>query len=831
MEQYYSDPSSTSDANSALAELDQGLRSNNNLGEQSEAIVRFPRLFQKYPFPILINSALLKLADVYRGGSNFIKLCVLRVCQRSERHLDKITNVDEFVKRIFSVTHSNDPVARALTLRVLGAVSSVVLVSERHALVQHHIRNVLNEDCGDLVELYGAIYAAGRFAARSKTFALNLCSKISEMVKGNLTPLEIKLRLIPILRHMYHDAKTASYVRETCTTLLLESYPSLDFVLVTLRTLTRLSARTLIDVPDHIMLLLRYLTQDSRSKVKETVLKDLKFLASEDRSHLWTDSNVESLIKFALNEHKQSINVSVGVFTVLRELISHGHLDKFGFSEGEESLVMELCQNFCYQKDVSVAAAATSLLTCIAVHRTESCSEAMLAIESLFLLLTGSDFNDECFSVLKDTLDCVVKLCDINPEACEQFVDIFGSEAFNNSQKISVRLMLAQVLASLGNKHMGVLRILLPDMYLCLEEKIENNKFTSIICTLLLQTLKGFNWPPEAISAWNYAISNVDFWTQYKIGRAATRYAQPGPAKDIFYRLMDKVSSENHYYWLTGIWHLAEAEEYLSDINNMDIIDRLNKANFKIHESITSLKAAASPKQGSMVFQISYLRCRSEALLVLAELMYACNSIRTSPPPAIANAQAKQSHDDLQRCGRIAYLLRKCVKEFTRVSSLYGKLYESCFDADPSTLSQLSIFRQIYLNISRWIERVCLKSNRQGSMFLEREINFDVEEDDADINVTQLIDIGKELAIKFNNLANDPEANPISEKHTSVLVFIVNKLTSSPLFLPRSFYQSRQVTSLSLAVTPSPRSPGDPISVSTSQYLSIKVEGVVSQIG
>ncbi|CAB4069808.1 INTS7 [Lepeophtheirus salmonis] len=694
MEQYYSDPSSTSDANSALAELDQGLRSNNNLGEQSEAIVRFPRLFQKYPFPILINSALLKLADVYRGGSNFIKLCVLRVCQRSERHLDKITNVDEFVKRIF--------------------------MSERHALVQHHIRNVLNEDCGDLVELYGAIYAAGRFAAR-------------------------------------------------------KSYPSLDFVLVTLRTLTRLSARTLIDVPDHIMLLLRYLTQDSRSK---------------DRSHLWTDSNVESLIKFALNEHKQSINVSVGVFTVLRELISQGHLDKFGFSEGEESLVMELCQNFCYQKDVSVAAAATSLLTCIAVHRTESCSEAMLAIESLFLLLTGSDFNDECFSVLKDTLDCVVKLCDINPEACEQFVDIFGSEAFNNSQKISVRLMLAQVLASLGNKHMG---------------------FTSIICTLLLQTLKGFNWPPEAISAWNYAISNVDFWTQYKIGRAATRYAQPGPAKDIFYRLMDKVSSENHYYWLTGIWHLAEAEEYLSDINNMDIIDRLNKANFKIHESITSLKAAASPKQGSMVFQISYLRCRSEALLVLAELMYACNSIRTSPPPAIANAQAKQSHDDLQRCGRIAYLLRKCVKEFTRVSSLYGKLYESCFDADPSTLSQLSIFRQIYLNISRWIERVCLKSNRQGSMFLEREINFDVEEDDADINQMT------RKQIQF------------LKKHTSVLVFIVNKLTSSPLFLPRSFYQSRQVTSLSLAVTPSPRSPGDPISVSTSQYLSIKVEGVVSQ--
>jgi integrator complex subunit 7 len=56
-------------------------------GEQSEAIVKFPRLFAKYPFPILINSALLKLADIFRQSSNFIRLCVLGVVQQSERHL------------------------------------------------------------------------------------------------------------------------------------------------------------------------------------------------------------------------------------------------------------------------------------------------------------------------------------------------------------------------------------------------------------------------------------------------------------------------------------------------------------------------------------------------------------------------------------------------------------------------------------------------------------------------------------------------------------------------------------------------------------------------
>lgn len=88
--------------------------------------MRFPRLFEKYPFPILINSSLLKLADVFRMGNNFLRVWVLRVCQQSEKHLDKILNVDEFVRRIYSVIHSNDPVARALTLRTLGSVAGII---------------------------------------------------------------------------------------------------------------------------------------------------------------------------------------------------------------------------------------------------------------------------------------------------------------------------------------------------------------------------------------------------------------------------------------------------------------------------------------------------------------------------------------------------------------------------------------------------------------------------------------------------------------------------------------------------------------------------------
>ena len=152
--------------------LKLGLRAS-KVGEQCEAIVKFPALFERFPFPILINSAFLKLSDVFRMGyvsnlmrnmatdriggtwiiklsnfpacgrglyvpfwnhfnlifiakiltrNNFQRLCVLKVTQQSEKHLDKILNTDEFLRRIFSVIHSNDPVARAITLRYIAMV-------------------------------------------------------------------------------------------------------------------------------------------------------------------------------------------------------------------------------------------------------------------------------------------------------------------------------------------------------------------------------------------------------------------------------------------------------------------------------------------------------------------------------------------------------------------------------------------------------------------------------------------------------------------------------------------------------------------------------------
>lgn len=67
-------------------------------------------------------------------------------------------------------------------------------------------------DSHDSVEVEAAIYAAQMFAAQSKLFAVSMCSKISDMIRGQVTPASMKLQLIPILQYMHHDTFTASMV-------------------------------------------------------------------------------------------------------------------------------------------------------------------------------------------------------------------------------------------------------------------------------------------------------------------------------------------------------------------------------------------------------------------------------------------------------------------------------------------------------------------------------------------------------------------------------------------------------------------------------------------
>ncbi|EDV19481.1 uncharacterized protein TRIADDRAFT_33402 [Trichoplax adhaerens] len=300
------------DANSAMIELEKGLRSS-NIGEQCEAIVRFPKLFEKFPFPILVNSAFMKLTDLFYSGSNFLRLCILQVTKDSRKHLGKILNVEDCVRRLYSVMLSNDPVARAITLRVFGNIASIIA---EHKNIHHSIQHSL--DSHDHIELEGAILASYRLSAESATFASAICSKIANMIQGMGTSIEVKIKMIRILRYMHHDEESISKARQLCHTLLI-AYPGSNFVKITLHVLSLLSIKSVLDISHQISFLLNYLKSDQRLEIRRIAIQDLRLFARKV-PHMWNKEDIQGLCEILLSFPQQEIQI-----LILRTLVILAH--------------------------------------------------------------------------------------------------------------------------------------------------------------------------------------------------------------------------------------------------------------------------------------------------------------------------------------------------------------------------------------------------------------------------------------------------------------------------------------------------------------------------
>ncbi|KAK9871145.1 hypothetical protein WA026_011427 [Henosepilachna vigintioctopunctata] len=805
------------DANSALTELDKGLRSG-KVGEQCEAIVRFPKLFEKYPFPILINASLLKLADVFRLGTNFLRLCVLKVCQQSEKHLDKISNVDEFVRRVYSVMHCNDPIGRAITLRTFGAVAAII--PERQQ-IHHSIRRSL--DSHDNVEVEAAIYAAIQFAAQSKAFAVSMCNKVSDMIQGQSVPASMKLQLIPILQYMHHDTNTAAMVRTLCINLL-PSYPAQDFVLVTLNTLTQLAATTLVDIPTQINLLIRYLKTDPRWDIKSKCLLHL-FELAKPGAHLWPPGALDEIIDIALNTHKTKIlTLALRVIQVLAESPRMCHDHRLPTSK-----LRMLCSKNCYCPQPSIAAQSIQILTQILCYcykeniEVERADEVVSALETLILLLTFSD--EKRPKELKFALKCAVRLCESKLEYCDTFVELLGTRLDNVNSDYTI--VICETLGAIGGLKADTLLPLVDDTLSLLHALADTPNPTSaqihtktMLCTLIFQTLSGYTWNLQTENTIAKVVHRNNMWANYCIARAAVRYGHHKIAINIFDELKEQVSSEHFHFWLVCLKEMSEAEAKLYGEDANTLVSRLDSSIIHYNKALAALKAASTPSH-TLQFQAEYMRIRTEFLQCLVQLIYTCNILCIVPPPAIAAAIVQNTRDEYQRHGYITNQLRKSVKEFKNCGDLYWKLYQTAFDADPATLENMQILQQICVLVEQCVESICVS----GSKVKSEPVEFAAQ--NVRLESQQLVK-ACENAMKISNaIVEDSNISTITHKQVDLLKKIVEVLSNASLPIPRYFFQILQSTSVKLAISPQPRVMGEFISVQAGSQLAVKVEGVI----
>ncbi|KAJ8269857.1 hypothetical protein GJAV_G00107600 [Gymnothorax javanicus] len=792
------------DANSALMELDKGLRSG-KLGEQCEAVVLFPKLFQKYPFPILINSAFLKLADIFRLGNNFLRLCVLKVTQQSEKHLEKILNVDEFVKRIFSVIHSNDPVARAITLRMLGSMASII--PERKS-AHHSIRQSL--DSHDNVEVEAAIFASASFAAQSKDFAAGICNKISEMIQGLDTPVDLKLKLIPTLQHMHHDAGLASCSRELLQHLLT-SYPSTSMVIISLHTFTQLATFSLIHIPQQIQLLLKYLKEDPRRAVKRLSIQDLKLLAKKS-PHLWSCENTQMLCECALSIPYDSLKL--GMLSVLSTLSASIAIKQYFSSStaagSRPTDLVRLAQESCYHSNLAVAAHGVTVLSNIAI----SCPEkellpleqdTVLGVESL-LIMCCQDDSPSAQATLKTALTSLVRLLRSRPHLSPAAVDFLLSQL--HAARNPARLLMCHALAAIAMEMpvlgQGMLGDLMELYRVAGRSASDRQQELLVSLATVVFVASQARLSAEVKTVIKQQLEEVaNGWTVYRIARQASRMGCHELCSELYQSLRTRVASEHFYFWLSGLQEFSLAEHCLSQLQDGDYsgaITAIAEALRAYQKGIASLTAASTPLS-PLAFQCEFVKLRMATLQTLSQLICTCNSLKTSPPPAIATTVPLSNGSELQRCGRISTQMKLSMEEFRNLANRYAELYQSSFDADPTTLRGLELQQQSCLLISHVIEALILDPHTASFPDYSSQSSEQAKSEYE----RRLISVFRHVLEEVESLSR--KHPPVSYLHTRCLCDAVIALLKVPLSFQRYFFQKLQSTSIKLALSPPPQAP------------------------
>ncbi|XP_045392416.1 integrator complex subunit 7 isoform X2 [Lemur catta] len=711
---------------------------------------------------------------------------------------------------------------------MLGSLASII--PERKN-AHHSIRQSL--DSHDNVEVEAAVFAAANFSAQSKDFAIGICNKISEMIQGLATPVDLKLKLIPILQHMHHDAILASSARQLLQQLVT-SYPSTKMVIVSLHTFTLLAASSLVDTPKQIQLLLQYLKNDPRKAVKRLAIQDLKLLANKT-PHTWSRENIQALCECALQIPYDSLKLGMlSVLSTLSGTIAIKHY--FSIAPGNVSSsprssdLVKLAQECCYHNNRGIAAHGVRVLTNITV----SCQDkdllaleqdAVFGLESL-LVLCSQDDSPGAQATLKMALNCMVKLAKGRPHLSQSVVETLLTQL--HSAQDAARILMCHCLAAiamqlpvLGDGMLGDLMELYKVIGRSATDK-QQELLVSLATVIFVASQKALSAEVKAVIKQQLeSVSNG--WTVYRIARQASRMGNHDMARELYQSLLTQVASEHFYFWLNSLKEFSHAEQCLTGLQEENYSSALSciAESLKFyHKGIASLTAASTPLN-PLSFQCEFVKLRIDLLQAFCQLICTCNSLKTSPPPAIATTIAMTLGNDLQRCGRISNQMKQSMEEFRSLASRYGDLYQASFDADSATLRNVELQQQSCLLISHAIEALIL--DPESASFQEYGTTAAAHADS---------EYERRMMSVYNHVLEEVESlnrkyTPVSYMHTACLCNAIIALLKVPLSFQRYFFQKLQSTSIKLALSPSPRNPAEPIAVQNNQQLALKVEGVV----
>ncbi|VUZ45804.1 unnamed protein product [Hymenolepis diminuta] len=855
------------DVSSKLVEINRGLNSPNR-GEQCRSITNIPDLIKSHPFPIVINSIFLKLADVYVNGSDYLRSCVLRACAECRNQLLRLTIADDIVEKFMPIYKNENANSRAQYLSLLGVLSGAF---RDNISIHNFIISRIDSDSG--TESTVAISTAYSYAAISKTFVMSLCPVLCDLLKDNTLSPDHKLKLIPLAEFAYHSPVLLPEIRGHLIEML-RSHKVGSFVTVICETLTKMEIHSPLNTSSQVGLLLDHIKTNSDAEIRANLLSCLMILADK-LPNQWSPPHTKQLCEIfsdsaTINNERETILI---IFFLLTSSVNVNIL--FG--------------DYKLGEDDEILSCLTQALSSEIVPRSSLLPNA-LALACRLVRCGKSDLNFNPDIVASMLVISLTHSCqfDEQPENAStswlinesgppiHSLKLFYSEllmffeTFPNFVSLLNRIELLKEVTMSGDPRITLLcqflsrvcttdLLRLPELPELLSQLRDSCKPHSTnvnsdnllqVCVFVFTAANGTPLFKEQqidlltclARALNANVNEkgptaLEPWIVYQLACKASVYRQPRFAADLFEQLASMAITLKNIYWLRGLAKINRAQADLYD-NVFDLpqtgkwVPSLSAAINTAAKEISEAQNLFTAADGRSVhaFQATYTAIRADllhCLVRLCERAFELGTFSSSGLPArwqlLRKINATKEENDFYSSLTPLVSLVSLVPIWKKLEGRVLALIQSCVDADPSTLRHLNgILEIIHVFIETLEECQTFKGNWENPTSIDRtHLLSTLSHEGFDAKATALRDYS-------TNNSLSPQ----------LIVNMVTLLISlPPACLPAFFFFRKQVTNIDLYVISSANNKyrsgndnsGDTFLLPLGTSLALQIMGVVSQ--
>jgi len=593
--------------------------------ENHEAILYIIKFLDKYPFPVFVNPAFLKLAEWFLGNNliarNTLRSTILKVFQKSSHHLIRLNQAtcDAALKKITMVLYSNDPTARILTLRILGYMSQVLYdrVDIQHSVLQHI--NSTNAE-----EVNAVLFAIDKICERSSTFANNVIDLLISIIQDDQRSPTVKLKTIKILRHIHHTYPLAEKTIQFCKNLLTESNNDDERTATIFRVLTILAKKSLVHMPSHIDFLFDNLDNKNQA-IQYSILEDILMLTKRENTltffqpkhiliifHKILDYNEEILKLKALNIlysftnnkdlYFSFLNQYMDLFQKLFEFITHYNYGIITCKILAKSI--ELYNDASYSSQfhdnliISLGTGSTKLLLNQLVSElnnktTFSRNYLVHILQSIITISTTSP--DIALNVIDQILTLILTHnSEHNTLLAKAIIPILKSiETIENNNQYVLKIIEILSKEKIFDESQGYVYIMkIFNLFMKKQNKISSDS---------IELIKKVN---SIINSFNE--DTIDSWDLFRISKSAMLNGLYPVATCTIEKLIPNIKTETVHCWISSLLNISKANSKLieNDINYvtadkryaLDIINSAIEYLRKAHLNIKTLTTIHFPR-------------------------------------------------------------------------------------------------------------------------------------------------------------------------------------------------------------------------------------------